>query len=452
MFPVQKCASTRIAGSAACRRLAPIRTLGYYSLMFLSLNCCIVYGQQADSSVSQLSIDLELRPRVEYYGHYRLAGLDSVTQQVRTTQRNRLTVHYAYRGFTLHGSLQEIHVWGSRDNFSKVAHVNAFELYAAAKWGKGFSAKLGRQALSLDNGRLFSAAPWAQQSRAHEGVRLFYQRKINADLTVAFTRPYTKSFDSDYSPVASHRYKWLLMQHFKAPLSNTLTLTSLQVADAFNVGDLTKNYQWRFTNGGRIEWSKNGYYATLAGYYQWGNTDLQKKINAWYLQPEISAKFKNNTIRVGAELLSGDDPARGPSSYGRSFVPLYGVAWKFMGNMNFFTRFPADVNNRGLINPYVFFLQQLHPSLLVRADAHLFYSQYAATAINNSYGKKYLGFEADLSLQYKPMKTLEINFGFSFMAPGKAMYHLDKITHANSKPLWSYLSVSYAPNLYRYKK
>ncbi len=40
--------------------------------------------------------------------------------------------------------------------------------------------------------------------------------------------------------------------------------------------------------------------------------------------------------------------------------------------MNLFTRFPADVDEKGLINPYLFIIHQAGKNLPLRADAHLF--------------------------------------------------------------------------------
>jgi len=83
------------------------------------------------------------------------------------TQRNRLSITYKTNRLRLHASRQEIHVWGEPGRFSRVGSVNFFELYAEPTITKNFSVRIGRQALSLDSGWIFSAAPWSQQSRHH---------------------------------------------------------------------------------------------------------------------------------------------------------------------------------------------------------------------------------------------------------------------------------------------
>lgn len=184
---------------------------------------------------------------------------------------------------------------------------------------------------------------------------------------------------------------------------------------------------------------------------KYGHNSSSKKIQAYYIQPEVSAGIGNATVRLGAEILSGNSTAT-PNDVSNSFVPLYGVPWKFMVNMNFFTRFPADVNDMGFINPYLFLIYQLSKKLSLRADAHLFFSQYQLTDPNNDLAGKYLGFENDLSLNFKPVNKVEIIFGFSSAFVEKRMELLKKVPDSNKIPVWSYLMTSYSPQLIHSKK
>ena len=110
----------------------------------------------------------------------------------------------------------------------------------------------------------------------------------------------------------------------------------------------------RFTSGGAWNTVPQNGTLTLSGYYQYGKDSSGKKIAAYYLQPEIKySGIKNYTFRLGMEYLSGHDATQ-PVTKDNNFVPLYGVAHRFMGNLDIFTTFPADVNNAGLVNPYLF--------------------------------------------------------------------------------------------------
>jgi len=412
----------------------------------LFFGTCNLFGQSPDTLRRELTLDFELRPRVEYRDNFMWTAADTLMPDLYTTQRNRLTITYKINRLRLHASLQEIHVWGEPERFSRIGSINFFELYAEPTISKYFSVRIGRQALSLDNGRIFSAAPWSQQSRAHEGIRLFYKKNLETDLTLAFTRPYGQQFEPAYSPVGSHTYKFLLVHHLKHKFTNNITLTTINAIDVFRRTTGNRQYYQRITNGGRLEYSQGSIYGTVNAYYQYGQNTASEKLRAYYIQPELSANTGKTLLRLGAEILSGEKNTSS-KKVSHSFVPLYGVAWKFMGNMNLFTRFPADVNEKGLINPYLFIIYQAGKKLSLRSDAHLFYSQYPLIKEGRETDGKYLGFESDLSLNYKPTKGIEIIYGFSFTIADKRMELLNKIPDAGKTPVWSYLMISCTPRL-----
>ncbi|MCF0054834.1 alginate export family protein [Dyadobacter sp. CY356] len=418
--------------------------------LFLGLGNFSSFSQSADTVSRELIVDFEIRPRVEFRNNFMLVPADSTMPELFATQRNRVSVTYLGPKFKFHVSPQEIHVWGKDGRTSRVGNINAFELYIEPYISNRFAVRIGRQALSLDNGRLFSAAPWSQQSRAHEGIRLFYKNKVTTDLTLAFTRPYSKHFDAAFSPVASHQYKFLVVHHLKYKINKQLDLTTINAMDVFEKTNRSGHYYPRVTNGGRLDYTQAGIYATVNAYYQYGRNATSKNIRAYYIQPEISTKIDKTTLRLGAEILSGNK-GNVPDDVTNSFVPLYGVAWKFMGNMNLFTRFPADVNDKGLINPYLFAIFQMNKKLSLRADFHLFYSQHQLKESGKDLQGKYLGFENDLSLNYRPFNRLEVIYGFSYTPSDKRMEVYKKVPDASKTPVWSYLMISYTPKLF-YRK
>lgn len=410
------------------------------------LKNCVCFGllfsgsvRAQDSSLQKkLSVSLEIRPRVEYRDNYSQITNDSVQTELYASQRNRLNISYSQKDFLFHTSLQEIHLWGKGDKPSSVGGINAFELYVQKKVFDNLTVKIGRQGVLLDNGRIFSDAPWAQQSRSHEGLRLTYNHaKISTDLFTLATRKYKPWLGKNISPVAEHRYKWLLINHLNYRANDALTVTAINGVDFFKTQE---SYQ-RFTSGGRIEWERDMLYLTVSGYYQYGKANANKKLNAYYLQPELRLSYRPVTLRLGAEILSGDKITSDYQS--NNFDVLYGVAWKFMGNMNFFTKFPADINNKGLVNPYLFALFPLGKKISIRSDYHLFFTQYPLINDQEINEKKYLGFENDLSIKLTPIKNLEINHGFSYYIAQKQMEYLKKLSDHKRIPIWAYLMISY---------
>lgn len=373
---------------------------------------------------------------------------DTIMPEFHISQRNRLGLTFLSRRLKIHASFQEIHLWG-RESFSSVASVNASELFVEPAITRQFSVRIGRQGISLDNGRMFSDAPWAQQSRSHEGIRLMYNAKtITSDLIVAFTRSYSDEFEPAFSPVASHRYKFLFIHHGKYKINNTFTATSLNAVDVFEPPTRGAEKYFRATAGGRLEYMKNSFYWTVSASYQFGESDKGARLNAYYLQPELRYIFSDDlTLRLGAEILSGEESSSDPGR-SRSFVPLYGVAWKFMGNMNLFTRFPLDVKDRGLINPYLFALYEINKSLVLRSDFHLFWTQHHLPKSDGVQAHRFLGFENDISLRWTPAKSVDISFGFSYVLASNSMDLLNKVRNHKDIPVWSYLMISYRPAMF----
>jgi hypothetical protein len=436
-----------IKSSKIARSYLKARTLCY--LFFLFIFFIHLSGQ--DTIKKSSNIDIEIRPRIEYYRDYKQLVTDTFTNDFYNIQRNRLNFIYENKKVKFVAALQEIHLFGKEETTSRIGSINFYELYAEPTLFKNLSLRIGRQRLLFDNGRMFSDAPWAQQSRAHEGFRLLYHNAdLTSDLVATFTRDYGDKYEAAYSPVASHAYQWLWLHHLKYKINDRITITTINVAERFDRKTTTDAFYNRFTHGGRFEFFKKNFYLTLNAFYQYGQTSTKKNINAFYLQPEISYTRDKLKIRLGAEIMSGDDLSQ-PNTDSHSFVPLYGVAWKFMVNMNFFIRFPADVGNSGLINPYLFVIFNLSKKITLRADSHLFYSMYPLLDKQKNQADTYLGFENDLVLFYKPNDQIDIQYGLSYLFSNESMQLLNRLENTKSTPLWSYLMVSYRFSVYENK-
>jgi hypothetical protein len=424
----------------------------YVFIIGCHLFCFSLYSQDTETWKEDIKIHLDIRPRAEFRNNFMLTAADSTMPEIFASQRNRIHLTYQRRKLKFLASAQEIHLWGKQGKLSTTGSINFYELYLEPSLTKNLSLRIGRQGISLDNGRLFSDAPWSQQGRAHEGVRLLYaSSRLAADLITTFTRDYSTHFDAAYSPVAAHTYKLLLVQHAKYTWSKHYTFTLINAAEAFERLDKPSGYYIRVTNGGRVEYLTNKLYLTISGYYQYGENATRKKISAYYLQPETSYTINKIRLRLGAEISSGENTAFAHTK-SRSFVPLYGVAWKFMGNMNFFTRFPSDVNNSGLINPYLFVVFTLTNKLYLRADGNLFYTQYPLVYPDKSTANRYLGFENDLSFNYKISPTVDMQGGFSYLLPTNSMVLLNKVEDAQKIPVWSYFMISFRPQVFAWTR
>jgi len=419
------------------------------SLFFLFVFIIQVSAQEINGQSQQFLMNIELRPRAEYTSNYMLPPNDSIDPYFYITQRNRISMQYAREKWLLKSDLQEIHLWDQNNDNSKVGSINFYQLFFETKL-KSINIRLGRQSILLDNGRLFSDAPWAQQGRAHEGIRIMKSSKnFSNDLFFLFTRNYGTEFEPTYSPVASNKYKYMLVNFFSYNYNKELSFNSMNAVDFLENTNSGEIYA-RATSGGRIEFKKKLWYYTLNSYLQFGRNQKGQKLFAYYFQPEIKLSLQKINWRLGAEIISGSSPKLSSDSSG-DFDVLYGVTWKFNGNMNVFTRFPTDVNRKGLVNPYLFTAIPLSNKLSMRSDFHLFYTQYPLLNNLGQEATKFLGFENDLSFKYIPFKELEINYAFSFYQSTNSMKYLPKIQDENKLTIWSYLMISYSFNAIKSK-
>lgn len=261
----------------------------HLKLCIAILLCSICHcglSQNPDSLTRKLSIDIEIRPQAEYRDNYIMSSNDTVVPDFHISQRNRINLNYTGRKISFLASLQEIHLWAKSGVVSSIANINAYELYLEPRLNENLSFRIGRQGVSLDNGRIFSDAPWAQQGRTHEGLRVMHKGKhVTNDFFALATRNYAKRFDERFSPVSAHQYKLLLVHYLKYKPHPHLTFTGLNAIDFFEAPASGENYE-RITLGGRLEAEKGHFYATLNGYYQFGRNAQLKQLSAFYLQPE----------------------------------------------------------------------------------------------------------------------------------------------------------------------
>lgn len=407
---------------------------------------------------NQLTISLDMRTRTEMRHGYRVLPTEDTAAAFFTNQRTRLNFDFRNKKLDVFLSLQDTRQWGQQDpragqtiatpTESTVYPMYMFEAYAEPHFSDKFSARIGRQRLIYDNQRLFAENDWRLPGNSHDAVRLIYNNKINfsTEFVGAYNQFGENSFGNSYKPTGFNNYKSLLVHYLNWKISDKLTLTTINSGDGYQSTQPNdvKTTWMRFTSGGRLEYSTYNWYFTFSGYKQYGKDSAGKKLNAYYLQPEIKYTNKAWTFRLGMEYMSGQDTSLHLQE-DKSFVPLYGVAHRFMGNMDLFAAFPADVNSAGLVNPYFFIWFQKN-KLALRFDNHLFYSQ-ARFLSKGKEQEKYLGFENDWRLNYKVLPSFEIESGFCWAIITDAMVAIKKSGDTKAFPYFAYISLKFTPTL-----
>ncbi|MBS1729910.1 MAG: alginate export family protein [Bacteroidetes bacterium] len=406
-----------------------------------------------------LTIGLDMRTRAELKHGYRSLPVKDTSAAADISQRTRLNFDYKSKSLDVFLSIQDARIWGQQDpkegqtgssttaSPSTTFPLYFFEAYAEPHFGSKFSMRIGRQRVIYDNQRLFSENDWRVPANSHDGIRLIYNNNINftTELLAAFNQSGENTFTTKYQPILPN-YKDLFVHYLNWKMTDKLALTTINVMDGFQSSvpeKYTTTYQ-RFTSGGRLEYSAYNWYVTFSGYYQYGKDSSGKKIGAYYIQPEIRYSTNSFTARLGMEYLSGADSSTHPSN-DKNFVPLYGTSHRFLGNLDLFTSFPRDVNGAGLINPYLFFQMKFN-NVTLRMENHLFYSQ-SKFVYNGTATDKYLGFENDWRLNYKPNKFTDIEIGACWAIVSKSMAIIKKGGDNTLIPYFGYVSLKLTPTL-----
>lgn len=408
------------------------------TLLFLTLLIPAAIFSQKDTSVFQLSI--EYRPRFEYRNGYKKLPDDTTKAAAFVSQRSRLILSYERQKIKIKTSIQDIRVWGQYGLGSTASGLGIFETYVEPSLGKFCSIRIGRQAVELDNGRLFSRSNWNQASKAHEGLNfIILRKKLHSELMAFYNQSGEQIFGTQYG-LLSKTYTALAVHYLEWNAAKWLDLMVMNAVDGYQNAQSPSVMYTRATSGGRFTLNYKKFSFTNAAWYQYGQLSTGQRISAYYFQPEFSFRSRPVAVRLGMEYMSGNN-GNSTSSISHSFNTLYGVTFKFMGNLNQFTRFPDDTGGSGLINPYLFFRFGLTNKLKLKLETHLFYSQNKLV-VNNVQQDPFLAAEADLKVKYLINDFTTIESGFAYMVPSASLGALKGQTDYNN-PMWGFVMVKF---------
>lgn len=421
----------------------------FTTLLLLGLCVAEMYAG-VDSTSTEFSIGVELRTRTEFRLGYRTLPADTAKAAFFTTQRTRLNFNYKIQRLRLKLAAQDIRTWGEKDLNDATATFQLFEGYAAYDFAKNVTLQLGRQEIFYDNQRLFARNNWRQSGRTHDALFMKYEKnKFQFHSGVAFNQTGEPNFGREYNGVQDKgiNYKflgilWTEKQFENWYVNSLLAMTGYEAADASN------KLKMIVTHGGRVTYKNKNITLTTQAYYQVGQTVASQQIAAWYFNPEMTIKPSGKSlIKVGFEWLSGSKPG---SEKLNSFNALYGVAHRFNGGLDYFTKFPDDTKNAGLMNPFVSTKFMLAKKMTLQTDIHTFFTQYQPEGVA-TFENKYLGTEMDVVYNYDPLPYIGLEAGYSFMLASQQLESLKKMENTKF-PQWAYLQITINPTLFKWSK
>lgn len=424
--------------------------------LLLLLAAGTLFGQEEKQEPpTVISIDAEFRIRSEVRYGYRNPPTADSRVAAFIGQRSRLNLNFASKVADARISVQDIRTWGELGPGDRKGVFMLHEgLVVLPVRETGLSFKLGRQELEYDNGRLISGFNWRQEARSHDAAVMRLKKK-NTDLHViaAYNQPGESVFGRDF--YATNNYKLLNVLWLKQKAGEKVTFSLLNLGDGMqadtSVAALkdSKKLFYRLTHFGRLEFfAGKSLYLTSGGAIQYGKNNKDQQILAWYVQPEIRySGIKKLTLTAGAEIMSGEDATK-PFEKINSFSTLYGVGHKFNGYMDLYTTFPGDVGGGGLINPYLLIHISATDKLTLMTHFHAF-THAANFIVDDKTLKKYLGFETDLVLQYRPHKILGLEVGYSIYK-GSSTSVAVKGGETNRPGHWGYVQLLVKPEFFRF--
>lgn len=411
-------------------------------------------------NTQELSIDADIRPRLEYSNGFGTLIPDGVDGGLFVQQRSRLKFDYKSDKFFAYISVQDVSVWGDTPQISTTDDNNSFSLaqaWIALKFGNGWSTKLGRQVLSYDDQRIFGGLDWAMQGRFHDAALLRYiKEKFKFDIGFAFNQNGIKRQTTLFNPnnegsvraVFDYKgmiYAWLHKDWEKFSGSLLLANNSYQNLDPTDGQTAIDGTINRQTFGSHLIVKPSKGFSIIANIYgQTGEFSEDVDLSAYNALLEITYKPNKTLFGIGLETLSGDENG-GADGKIESFFPIFGTNHKFNGYMDYFY-VGNHANNVGLNDVYAKTVIKTSEKSSLLVKAHYF---SAAESLGNNIDD-YLGTEVDLVFTQKLLSFATLKVGYSHLFASDSMDILKGVPEPADNQYWAWAMLVVKPNFLKW--
>ncbi len=411
-------------------------------------------------NAQELSIDADIRPRLEYTNGFGNLIPDGLDAGLFIQQRSRLKFGYKEEKFSAYLSVQDVSIWGDTPQIAASDNNNSFSVAQAwidFKFGSGWSTKLGRQALSYDDQRIFGGLDWAMQGRFHDAALLKYTKEgFKLDIGLAFNQNelqrQTTLFDPnnggnaravfDYKGMA---YAWLHKDWEKFSASLLIvnnSYQSLDPSDSQTPVDGTINRQTFGTH--LVAKPAKGFSIAANLYGQTGEFTEDIDLSAYNAMLEMTYKPGKTLFGLGFETLSGDENG-GADGEIKSFFPIFGTNHKFNGYMDYFY-VGNHANTIGLNDIYAKTVIKTGEKSSLLVSAHYF---SGAESLGDNVDD-YLGTEVDLVFTQKLLPFATLKIGYSHMFASDSMEILKGVSDPSSTQNWGWAMLVVKPNFLKW--
>ncbi|MCD2257743.1 alginate export family protein [Psychroserpens luteolus] len=395
------------------------------------------------TTYAQLKIDAEVRPRFEYRHGFQTLFPDDADPAAFVSQRTRLNAGYVMEKLDFFLSLQDVRVWGDVPQLNR-ADRNGFSVHEA--WARialdtSWAIKLGRQEIIYDDSRIFGNVGWAQQARSHDVALIQYGNNgFKADFGFAFnqdgeTLTGTTLTTNTYK---AFQYAWLHKDWDDVSGSLLILNNGLQYIDSDNSDNNETRYSQ--TIGAHIK-TKGEIGLTANLFYQFGKDISDNDLSAYLLALEASYKASENVgLKLGGELISGNDNGVPSDGDNNAFNPFYGTNHKFNGLMDYFY-VGNHLNNVGLLDIYA----AVNFKLNTKSNLNVALHNFSAAA---DYSEKQFGNEIDVVYSLKVQQFVTLKAGYSHLFESDGMEILKGNSDGNINN-WGWVMIAIKPTLFK---
>ena len=421
----------------------------------IRLLLCIPGFLPAALMAQTVVIDGEIRPRVEERDGFTKPSLEANDPGVSAIQRTRLGLTFTSGLLNTQITLQDSRTFGQNPNASSDATTGIFEAWAEMVLVPGGTLKVGRQTLTYDDKRLFSASTWSNTGTSHDMALFKYcLNDFQGHIGLAYNNNAVISTETYYTPKSNYRYMgfvWLSKDIVKG-LNLSLIGVDEGVQDTIGtkngVNYLKTNMYHAYTYGGNLKFSNPDLpiSALATAYFQGGKNISGSKMNGSQLAINIDYKFSGVlSANIGSNYISGDNSTT--DGIQSNFKKLYGTDHSFNGSMEYW-KVPLT---QGLLDYYVGAAGKINKDLSLEGTFHLFDSEYSGKNKKNIAFGKNLGSELDLVVNYKLNTWTAVQAGWStYFANYNTLVSKDLITSTTVSPVirtpqWVYVMLTIKP-------
>jgi len=396
---------------------------------------------------SQFTIDGEFRPRMMIDNGYKTIKLESDPTLVYISQRSRINLGYKKDKLETYFSFQDVHFWGDDDNYSSsgllgnTKGINLYQAWFALKPTPDMMIKIGRQQLSYDDQRILSARNWGEYQVTYDALLFVYVKGKNK-LDIAASWNTNGSTDAFY-PKA--KMKMVDFVRYERNLGK-MTVSAIAILNGYTKADTLTDIALTGTYNANLVYKTKGFDLRVTGYYQSGLNKTSGDISAYCLSVFAKKNLfeEKASIGIGLDLLSGNNDTITDAAYKNTqhkFNVFYGNRHGVLGYQDLYTSIP----NQGVQDYMLKAEFKMAKDLLLQGDYHCFF-----LANKGKLANKNLGSELDLTLQWKIMKEVTLQAGYSFYLASESFERWKGVYNQSTKfPQFAYLMLTVKPTFFK---